>query len=87
MSFFNHKKTKMNDDASVYLLSCVSDAEADIIENMLNASGIPVLTKRSDLSGSYGAVLTAFGSSIDIFVPESEVEKAREILAAMREDQ
>lgn len=70
----------------VLLVSIGDDTEASIIESLLTAYNIPY-TKRYRESGNYMEVymgMTNFG--IDIFVPESVLENAKEILNNKAED-
>jgi hypothetical protein len=59
-----------------------SPAEADMTISLLAAYGIPCF-KYYDLDGGAGKVINGFsGYGAGLFVPESRVEEARELLAA-----
>ncbi len=69
---------------SAFLMTAANSMEADVIEAILYADGIPVLRKYKE-AGGYMMVFmgrTIFG--VDLFVPSPLLEKAREIIETSR---
>ena len=76
-------KTESGDIVPPAFLMHVSNVqlEADILINMLNAYGVPTVTQYPN-NGEFGKVmLGTSGTGIDVFVPETMVEDARNIIA------
>lgn len=77
---------KTNDEKYEALLTSVKDiVEAEMIIGLMKSEGIPAVRKHN-FTGDYLEVLgnsTPFG--VDIFVPPSELERAKEILSAEAE--
>lgn len=66
-----------------FLMSVADEREATLVNSVLEGEGIPTLLKHKDL-GSYLNISTGgsyFG--IDIFVPESLLEKGKELIDGM----
>lgn len=77
---------KTNDEKYEAFLTSVKDiVEAEMIIGLMESEGIPAIRKHN-FTGDYLEVLgnsTPFG--VDIFVPPSEFERAKEILSAEAE--
>ena len=67
----------------VYLTHCVqTQMELEITVNMLQAYGIPVVT-RDPGDGSFGRVILGMsGTGCDLFIPETMLEDAKNLLSA-----
>lgn len=64
-------------------LKNVSNTEADIIKGLLNTYGIPIRKRYREASGSYiNIYMGRADSGVDIFVPESKLQEARNVLQA-----
>ena len=64
----------------VFLVYLEDDREVDIIESLLRSFGIPLLRKYKGLGG-YFKILTGMSAlGIDLYVPQSQLETAIEIL-------
>ncbi len=70
-----------------FLTNCSQiDMQSDMLRNMLGAYGIPS-TARYPGDGAFGKVMIGMsGSGVDIFVPKSLLEDARELLKGVAED-
>ena len=56
------------------------DMEAEMLQTMLEAYGIPSVQQMPG-AGAFGKVILGLsGSGVDIYVPESRLEEARELL-------
>jgi|LSQX01.2.fsa_nt_gb hypothetical protein len=80
------KEEKAQYDKEAYLLSVADDMEASVVSSLLEAHDIPVY-KRHREAGAYLSIYmgqSKFG--IDIFVPESFLEEAREITQGYHEE-
>ena len=66
----------------VYLTHCVeTQMELEITVNMLQAYGIPVVTKYSS-DGSFGKVMIGMsGSGCDLYVPKTMLEDAKNLIS------
>lgn len=74
-----------NRHQQVLLTSVSTDMEADLLESLLRAEGIPV-TRRYQEAGGYLMVYmgtTSFG--VDLYVPESMISTAKELLSSQVE--
>lgn len=71
----------------VFLCHCTcTDMEGQLVMGKLQAYGIPVLAQLPG-DGSFGAlVLGISGLGVDLFVPVSQVEDARELMKEETED-
>ena len=59
-----------------------SQIEADIMVNLLRAYNIPVFRAYAN-DGEFGKIILGFsGSGVDIYVPETVIEDARNLLSA-----
>jgi len=57
-----------------------TDMEAEIVINLLTAAEIPVVTQYPN-GGAFGKVILGFsGTGIDIYVPVTRLEEAKELL-------
>ncbi len=56
--------------------------EADIIQSVLNAAGIPCELSREGAGAAYGLTVGPLGV-VDVLVPETHAEAAKALLAAM----
>lgn len=71
---------EMEPEPEVYLISVANQNEANIIRKLLEANNILTLQKHRE-SGGYLEVYMGISSfGIDVFVPESQLEKAKELL-------
>lgn len=70
-----------------FLTNCSPlDLAPDMLRSMLDAYGIPS-TARCPGDGAFGKVMIGMsGSGVDIFVPKSLLEDARELLKGVPED-
>ena len=75
-------------EKAVFLCNCKAlDLSDELIINMLEAYGIPCLRDYPG-NGSFGKVVLGMsGHGTDIYVPESSLEDARNLLAAEPEEQ
>lgn len=62
------------------LLVSVSDAEADVIESLLQSYGIPVMRKYKEAGAFLNIYMGTSMYGIDLYVPSKELERAKEIL-------
>ena len=68
-----------------FLINFEDDREVIFIESLLRSFGIPMLRKYRGLGG-YFKILTGMSTfGVDLFVPESQLETAREILESTPE--
>lgn len=76
----NNNANEHNKEA--FLTTVSGDMEAGMMESLLNSYGIPVMRKYSSLDGfmkiKAGMLVNR---SIDIYVPSSLLEKAKEIIS------
>ncbi len=56
--------------------------EAELVKNILNSSGIPVMLK-SESSPYTDTVYFGAGGLLDVFVPEEKYEEAEDILESL----
>lgn len=56
--------------------------EAELVKNILNSSGIPVMLK-SESSPYTDTVYFGVGGLLDVFVPEEKYEEAEDILESL----
>jgi hypothetical protein len=56
--------------------------EADIIQSVLNAAGLPCRLSREGAGAAYGLTVGPLGV-VDVLVPEEHAEAARALLEAM----
>lgn len=72
------------DSESTFLITAVNSMEADVIEAILHAEGIPVLRKYKEAGGYMMIYMgrTIFG--VDLYVPSPLLNKAREIIETSR---
>ena len=62
------------------------DLASDMLRNMLDAYGIPSVARYPG-DGAFGKVMIGMsGSGVDIFVPKSLLDDARELLKGVPED-
>ena len=72
-------------DSHDVVLATISEDLMRDVQRLLANSGIPAATKNTDsLSVAYGA---SPGNSFDLFVKQSDLERAREVLAPLLESQ
>jgi len=73
-------------DEWAFLINFEDDREVVVIESLLSSYGIPMLKKYRGIGGYFKILtgMTAFG--VDLYVPESQLELAREILAPTDEE-
>jgi hypothetical protein len=72
-------KVTTENDVEALLISVSNDIEARIIESKLNAFGVPTAKQFRGINGIYG--FAAF-SGIDIYVPSSLLNNAKDILGS-----
>jgi len=86
MSLFTVFKNNPPMESLKLLVTAESEAEMNIIRDILESSEIPVFVRYRDSSSAAKlyAGYSIFGA--DVFVDESDFEKAEEILAAFRSD-
>jgi hypothetical protein len=65
----------------VFFMTVSSTMEAEVIESRLRAFGIPVLKKYRDCSGYINLFTGASNLGVDLYVPDSAVDAASEILS------
>ncbi|MGI6669010.1 MAG: hypothetical protein ACOX4M_06315 [Acetivibrionales bacterium] len=73
------------DSKSAFLMTAENSIEADVIEAILHAEGIPVLRKYKE-AGDYMRIYmgrTIFG--VDLFVPSPLLGRARQIIETSRD--
>jgi hypothetical protein len=64
-----------------FLINVADGMEVNIVETLLNSYDIPVRKKYRDPSGAYLSVYMGSASTgVDIYVPESKLNEAKEIL-------
>lgn len=72
---------KMEPEDHEALLTTAGDSiEAEIIEGLLNANGIPVLKKYSDVGGYMTIYAGTSFTGVDLYVPSRLLDKAKELL-------
>ena len=73
-------------DKWAFLINFEDDREVVVIESLLSSFGIPILRKYRGIGGYFKILtgMTAFG--VDLYVPESQLEAAREILGPTAEE-
>ena len=70
-------------DKEAFLITVNSEIDAVIVQDILKQNGIPSLKKHKGM-GEYLTVVTGMSSlGIDIFVPASILESAKEIVEAI----
>ena len=75
-----------SDDPVVRVAAAISEAEAQLLRDVLQDSEIPAFTKNmSFLTITHGA--GSIGNDYDLFVKQSDLERAREVLAPLVEPQ
>ena len=76
-----------SDDPEVKVVAALSELEAKMWHEMLANNGVPAAAK--NITGGHWARYgspTTFGNHYDLFVKESDLERARELLAPLLED-
>lgn len=69
------------DDVWVRLVSYAAGYEADLAVATLESSGIPALARGNDIVGIFGPGFQgATARGVDVLVPSSAIEDAREVL-------
>lgn len=68
-----------------FLLSAADSIEAGMIEQLLNANGIPVLKKYKGMGGFLKIYMGDSIYGVDLYVPAELLDKAREIIENIRE--
>ncbi len=77
------RKFLYSDDPMVRVAAALGEPEAEMWRELLSNNGVPAATKNTDsLSVAYGA---SPGNSFDLFVKQSDLELAREVLAPLLE--
>ncbi|PKM81127.1 MAG: hypothetical protein CVU88_04145 [Firmicutes bacterium HGW-Firmicutes-13] len=72
---FQHKQEEW-----VFLINVLGEHEKNVVESLLKSHDIPLLKKHKG-SGEYIRILTGNSNfGIDLFVPESKLETAKEII-------
>jgi len=82
MSEINLQNNNENNPEFVFLTSAENDINATIIESMLKSYEIPVLKKPSGPIGVTAVYKMATIFGVDIFVPPSLLDAAKELLEA-----
>lgn len=70
-----------------FLIHCSPlDMQADMLQNMLEAFGVPSV-RRLPGDGQFGEVMLGMsGSGVDIYVPETMLEEAKALMEGEAED-
>jgi hypothetical protein len=68
-------------EAEAFLVSAGSDMQADILESKLKFYGIPVMRKYRENGGYLKIYMGATPFGIDLYVPSTLLEDARELIA------
>ena len=79
-----HQKKK--DEEWAFLVTVEDDREIDVIESLLRSYGIPLLRKYKWAGGFLKIVMGLSSYGVDLYVPKSRLETAREILDCDPED-
>lgn len=65
---------------ATFLISAANEYEANMLDSILKAEGIPTLLKHKDI-GSYLTITTGMSNfGMDIYVPATLVQRSQEIL-------
>ncbi len=73
-----------SDDPIVKLAAALSETEAQLSRDILEDNGIPAMVKNMNfLTVTHEA--GSFGNDHDLFVKQSDLQRARELLSPMRE--
>ncbi|MCI5898469.1 MAG: DUF2007 domain-containing protein [Firmicutes bacterium] len=68
----------------VYLTTCESSLQADILESKLRAEGIPCQKKYRGTSNAMEIIMgSSVGGAIELYVPEETLEDAKNIIVAI----
>lgn len=68
----------------VYLTTCESSLQADILESKLRAEGIPCQKKYKGTSNAMEIIMgSSVGGAIELYVPEETLEDAKNIIVAI----
>ena len=68
-----------------FLMNCADDFEATFVMGALKEEGISTFKRYR--SGDHMKIIEGLGKDVDIFVPEEQLNRARQILEALRESQ
>lgn len=63
-----------------FLISVANELEANLIDSVLKAEGIPTLIKHKDIGAYLNIEMGMSNFGLDIFVPESLVERGKEVI-------
>lgn len=72
-------------DHEVFLISVRDNIEADVIEALLKANGIPTLRKFKDVGGYLTIYMGNTNTGVDIYVPSTLYQKAKDLVNSENE--
>lgn len=75
----NHVDCPKDLGPASFLISVTNEHEANLIDAILKAEGIPILIKHKDIGSYLNIEMGMSNFGLDIYVPESLVERGKEI--------
>lgn len=84
--FFGLDTPSLSDEGVSLLTTLYDTVAAELVGALLTEEGIPFLRKDRGTGGMMRILAGTTLSPIDIYVPDTRLDEARELLAAMAED-
>ena len=65
--------------ALAHVTTAADELEADVVTGLLRSEGIEAFVKRTDVAQGMAAGSSSMGGPVEIWVDESDLERAREL--------